>query len=329
MAWLESRHQIEYRPDLIDDARALRHASYKARAVVLPRKVLVTREFLDFSPKLTAVARLHVGTDNTDLEACAERRVRVIQSSNANVRANAEFLLSGLLLLNRRGVISTLQGKPPTEIQMGRELNGSTVGLLGLAATAHTLAVLLNATGARLIGYDPAVHYSSPIWQQLRVQPVSLLELMSTADSISVQMLYASRFKNFINDKMLSACKQGQVWVGTSRSAVFDEAAMAAALKDGRIDACMLDGAETSFARPGSPLHNAPNLFLTPRLGSNTREARVRASWYVAHRLHDTLGERSNPNESILSRPMDLELPGGNVPSQWGESGFDSLGRGI
>ena len=79
------------------------------------------------------------------------------------------------------------------------------------------------------------------------------------------------------------------MWVGTSRSKLFDPAALAAALTDGRIEACMLDGAEAGFASKGSPLHDLTNLFLTPRLGSYTRESQVRASWYVAQRIHETL----------------------------------------
>ena len=89
LAWLESRHSLEYRPELAADPGSLRKAIYKVQAVVLPRKAVVTREFLDFAPMLKAVARMHVGTDNTDLEACRERGVRVVQASTANVRSNA------------------------------------------------------------------------------------------------------------------------------------------------------------------------------------------------------------------------------------------------
>ena len=49
------------------------------------------------------------------------------------------------------------------------------------------------------------------------------------------------------------------------------------------------DGANPQFAAAGTPLHNIPNLHLTPRLGSHTREAKLRGSWYVAHRIHETL----------------------------------------
>jgi phosphoglycerate dehydrogenase-like enzyme len=308
LAWIESRHSALCRPELANDPIALRKAIYNAQAVVLPRKVVVTQEFLDFAPLLKAVARMHVGTDNTDLEACRERKVRVIQATTANVRSNAEYLLASLLLLYRRGIGSSLVGDRHADIRLGRELNGSTVGIFGLAPTAHTLALMLHSLGAKLIGYDPAVHHTAPIWNRLQVQPVSLQELMSRSDAVSVQVMYASRYQGFINDKLLAYCKPGQLWVGISRSHLFDSDALARALGDGRIEACMLDGAESGFASKGTALHELENLFLTPRLGSHTREARLRASWYVAHRIHETLAApRVNQYEGPASAPMDLD----------------------
>jgi len=96
---VQERHAVEVRPRLALDPSALRKAVYKTTALLLPRKVVITREFLDFAPKLRAVARMHVGSENTDLEACRERQVRVIQTSTANVRSNTEFLLASLLAL--------------------------------------------------------------------------------------------------------------------------------------------------------------------------------------------------------------------------------------
>lgn len=311
LAWLEARHSVEVRPELAGDSSALRKAIYNAQAVVLPRKVQVTREFLDFAPLLKAVARMHVGTDNTDLEACRERKVRVIQATTANVRSNAEYLLAALLLLYRRGIGSSLIGDRHADIRIGRELNGSVVGIFGLAPTAHTLALILHSLGAKLVGYDPAVHHTAPLWSRLHIQPLALPDMLAQADAISVQMMYASRYQGFINDKVLAHCKPGQLWVGTSRTHLFDSEALAAALTDGRIEACMLDGAETGFASRGTPLHELNNLFLTPRIGSHTRESRLRASWYVAHRIHETLAApRVSGLDQLSSGPMALE-PGG------------------
>ena len=322
-AWLETRHAVQFRPELADDLVALRKACYKTKGIVFPRQSVVTRDFLNFLPKLKAVARLHVGTDNTDLEACRERDIKVIHASSANVRSNAEYLLATLLLLYRRCIVSSLIGRKDPTQQMGRELHGSTVGIMGLAPTAHTLAGMLHALGVRLIGYDPAIHHTAPIWERLHIQPVTLPELMSQSNAISVQMLYAARYKGFINSKLLAACKRHQLWVGISRSQLFDEAALAEALRDGRIEACILDGADASFAGKTSPLNGLKNLFITPRLGSHTLEARLRSSWYVAHRMHEAISSlegASGLGQAAHSAAMDLELPGAVSPSQWGES---------
>lgn len=316
-AWLEARHSIAYRPELAAaDVATLRKAIYKTQAMVLPRKFVVTRDFLDFAPLLKAVARLHGSSDNTDLEACRARRVRVIQSTTANVRSNAEYLLAGLLMLFRRGIAAPVLGDRHAPLRMGRELHGSVVGLLGVAPTAHALAIMLQSLGAKLIGYDPAVHHTAPVWARLHVRPVSLEELMAQSDGVSVQVLYASRYAGFINAKVLAHCKPGQAWVGITRSDLFDPHALAAALHDGRIDAALLDGAEAGFASRGSPLHDMGNLLLTPRLGSHTREARLRASWYVAHRLHETLSAPRHAGFDQPSGAMELDpAPAENLPS--------------
>jgi phosphoglycerate dehydrogenase-like enzyme len=223
-------------------------------------------------------------------------------------------------------MVSALLGRKLGQVRMGRELAGSTVGLLGLAPVAHTLAPMLNSLGVRVIGYDPAVHHAAELWDKLGVEPVPLHELLSRSDAISLQMVYASRFKGWINERLLNHCKHGQLWVGVSRSALFDPEALALALCDGRIDACLLDGANPQFAAPGSPLHGIPNLHLTPRLGSHTREAKLRASWYLAHRIHETLSPeeaRRDPWNSDFAAldssgfPESGDPPQSASPSQW------------
>ena len=327
LAWLQERHAVTLAPELADDPSALRKQVYKTRALVLPPHVVVSREFLDFAPLMQVVARMQISSDNTDLEACAQRQIRVIQARSATVRSNAEYLLYGLLMLYRRGMVSALLGRKLAQVRMGRELNGSTIGLLGLAPVAHTLAPMLKCLGVRLLGYDPAVHQGAPIWGKLGIEYIPVNELLARSDAVSLQMVYATRFKGWINERLLNHCKPGQLWVGLSRSALFDPEALALALTDGRIDACLLDGAHPQFAAPGTPLYDIPNLHLTPRLGSHTREAKLRASWYVAHRIHETLspavvrGQAQVSDFSVLDSldsSQDPEWPPIDTPSQWG-----------
>ena len=328
-SWLQERHEVVYRPDWADDAIALRKAVAKTRALVLPSHVVVSREFLDFAPELQLIARMQFSSDNTDLDACASRRIRVVQARSATMRSNAEYLLYGLLMLYRRGMVSALLGRKLAHVRMGRELGGSTVGMLGLAPVAHTLAPLLKAMGVRLLGYDPAVHHAAPIWNKLGVEPVPLNDLLARSDAVSLQVIYATRFRGWLNERLLNHCKPGQLWVSVSRSSLFDPEALALALSDGRIGACLLDGASENFAAEGSPLHGIPNLHLTPRLGSHTREAKLRASWYVAHRIHETLspgaalGRSLNKGQGAADdlQPLSGSEDGSMNPSGWGMLG--------
>ena len=329
LAWLEARHPVVSRLDLAADASGVRKALYKAAGVVMPRKLPVTRELLDFAPLLKAVARMHGGGDTTEVEACRERKVRIIVAATANARANAEYLLASLLLLYRRGFAATLAGDRHSDVRPGRELNGSMVGIFGLGPTAHALAPMLHALGVKLVGYDPAVHATAPIWAKLHIQPVSLQEMLSQADAVSVQVMFASRYVGFINDQMLTHCRHGQVWVAISRSPLFDPPALARALADGRIEAAVLDGAQPAFAAKGSPLHGLPNLVLTPRLGSFTQEARVRASWHVAYRLHEAIAGPLASGPFPISGPMELDGPVSGLGPMSGPASLDGVwGKG-
>ena len=82
LAWLQERHEVSFRPELADDPAELRKSTYKTRAIVLPPHVVVSSEFLDFAPKLEIVARMQISSDNTDLNACARRTVRVLQDGH-------------------------------------------------------------------------------------------------------------------------------------------------------------------------------------------------------------------------------------------------------
>lgn len=298
LSWLQERHEVAYHPEWADEPGTLRKAVVATRALVLPPYVVVSREFLDCAPKLRLIARMQFSSDNTDLEACASRQIRVVQARSATMRSNAEYVLYGLLMLYRRGMVSALLGRKLSHVRMGRELSGSTVGMLGLAPVAHTLAPMLKALGVRLVGYDPAVHHAAPIWDKLGVVPVTMTELLERSDAVSLQVIYATRFRGWLNERLLNHCKPGQLWVSVSRSSLFDPEALALALSDGRIDACLLDGASEGFAAEGTPLHGLANLHLTPRLGAHTREAKLRASWYVAHRIHETL----SPSAAVALR---------------------------
>ncbi len=282
--WLQEQHEVDYRPELMTDVARLYEALHDVQALVAPPQLRINQTLLAYAPRLQVVGRIHDSIENLDLEACQRRNVRITQASTATVRAQAEFLLSNLLTLVRH------HGMPsPAVRNYGREINDIRIGLIGMTPVVYELAPVLQMLGARLTGYDPALHRSAEIWPRLGVQPLGLRELLEGADVVSMQMLYASRYRGLLGERVLDACKVGQLWVCISRPDLFDVRALSETIRSGRIDALMLDSDEDALWAKGGPLADLPNLFVTPRLAAYTHEAVVRGSWFLADRIHETL----------------------------------------
>ena len=214
-----------------------------------------------------------------------------------------------LLLVLRRGLgvrpLSASAAEVPI-LPVGREIHGSTVGIIGLTATAHDVAPLLSSMGANLIGYDPAVHRSSELWGRLSIAPMGLADLLMKADSVICLMNFASRYRGLFNDRTLADCRSGQYWVCLSRAEVFELTALADALRSRTIAACIIDSSDDSLNQPGGELDGLPNFVRTPGLSANTIEAKVRESWFVLDRIDEMLELPDADFEGQMSAPMPL-----------------------
>ena len=290
--WLAARYRVDYQPGLAHDLQALHGRLYRTDALVLPSWLPVTRQMLDFAPRLVVLGRIYDGGDNIDLQACRQRTVRVVQAVSTSARATAEFLLGCLLTLYRSG--RAVAAWPPAAglPGLGREVDDSVVGLLGLSEPAQLLAPMLQVLGARVVGYDPALHRSDPVWRRMGVQPLSLDDLLQTADAVSLQLPFATRYRGLLGERVLATCKPGQLWASVSRLAVFDEQALADAVRQGRIEAIWVDSQPQSQVEIPAALQGLEGLRITPRLAPRTREALLRGSWFLADRLHDMLQAR-------------------------------------
>ena len=294
MQWLVARHPVRYAPDLARDPRALRQALRQVRALVIPPTVALDIDTLSQAPLLQAVGRLSGGVENIDFEACARAGVDVVRPADATAPAEAEFVIGALLQLLRRVPVLNSEG-----LLVGRELGQATVGLVGLSPAAQPLAGLLHAFGARVIGYDPALHGNDPLWHHWRVEPVSLRELMEASDGVAVLLSYFTRYQGLMSERFLAQCKPNQVLVSIAPSQLFDELALADVLGTGRMAAAWFDSMDAGAMMPGQPLQQLDTLQVSPRVASTTRESRQRAAWDVARRL-----------DALLSPPA-VNPPGG------------------
>ena len=310
MQWLEERHSVRYAPELAREPRAFRQALYNVRSLIVPPSVAIDSQALHYAPVLRAVGRVSAGAENIELDACARAGVEVVRSLTATAQAEAEFMIGALLALLRRVPVVGSDG-----MLVGRELGSATVGLVGMAPAARSMAQLLGGFGSRVIGYDPSVHASDGVWERWNVKPRGLRELLEESDAVCVLLSYFSRYHGLLGERFLPFCKPNQVIVSITHSALFDEQALADALGSGRVAAAWLDSLEPGALDEGRPLSGMDTLQITPRVASTTRESRLRSAWAVVKRIDELLTLTPNaPREFKPTTPdVSLDLKAGPV----------------
>lgn len=284
--WLAERHDARFAPELVADYDGLVDALRDARALVAPPAVCVDAALLRGARSLRAIGRASGGADNIDVDACRKARVEVVRSQTSTASAEAEFAIGALLSLLRRVPVEGSDG-----LKVGRELGCSTVGVVGLTPAARVLTQLLQAFGTRVIGYDPGMHPSDPIWARWGIEAVGLSELVEHSDGLVLLMPYFERFRGLIGGRQLEGARPGQVLVSLSHSGLLDELALARALRSGQLRAAWFDSMEPGWLESGRPLNGVSTLQVTPRLAGTTRESRVRAAWAVARSIDALLNE--------------------------------------
>lgn len=284
MRWLEARHAVRHAPHLARDARAFRQGLYDVRALIVPPELALDAQTLQQAPMLRAVGRVSAGAENIDRDACALAGVEVVRSLTATAQAEAEFMIQAMLSLLRRFPIIGADGN-----LAGRELSGSTVGVVGMSAAARSMAQLLAGFDVRMVGYDPARHASDDVWERWLIAPLGLRELLEESDVVCVLLPYFNRYRGLLGERFLPHCKPHQVIVSIAHSALFDEVALADALANERISAVWLDSVEPGLLEAGRPLHGIESLQVSPRVASTTGDAHLRSAWAVAKRIDQIL----------------------------------------
>lgn len=288
ISWLEMRHSVRYAPHLARDPRAFRQGLYDVRAVVIPPALALDALTLQQAPMLRAVGRVSAGAENIDLDACVRAGVEVVRSLTATAQAEAEFMIHAMLSLLRRFPVIGADGN-----LAGRELSGSTVGVVGMSAAARSMAQLLAGFDVRMVGYDPARHATDEVWERWRIAPLGLRELLEESDVVCVLLPYFNRYRGLLGERFLPHCKPRQVIVSIAHSALFEEVALADALANERISAVWLDSVEPGMLEAGRPLHGIDSLQVSPRVASTTGDSHLRSAWAVAKRIDQILATAS------------------------------------
>ncbi|BCJ49862.1 D-glycerate dehydrogenase [Actinoplanes sp. NBRC 14428] len=244
----------------------------------------MTEDVLSRAKELRAVVRTGVGYDSVDVAAAARLGITVSNLPGINANAVAEYTI-GLLLAQARGLVPMAAGVaagrwPRTD---GHELRGSTLGLIGRGAVAARVAPLAAAFGMRVLctGELPAP-----------VTRVTLDELLRDSDYVSVHTALTPRTRHLIDAAALARMKPGAHLINTARGPIVDEAALAEAVRTGRLAGAALDVVDVEPLPERSVLRGVEGIVVYSHMAGQTAEARQAAGLDGARELVAALDGR-------------------------------------
>ncbi len=257
-----------------------------ARAICIRDETQIRGAFFDAFPNLKAVGRLGVGLDNIDVPGCRQRGVAVLPATGANEVSVAELTIAGLMMLVRGSTYfatpQVVAGQWPRGRLIGREVSGRTLGIVGFGRIGRHVARRAQGLDMTVIAADPHVADDDPVWARTGVRKVSFDHVWDNADAISLHLPLTPDTRNLVSAEVIARFKPGTILVNVARGGIVDDAALAAALTDGRLGGALLDVYATEPVPADNPFHGVPNLILTPHIGATTEEARSRTGHMTA-----------------------------------------------
>ena len=258
-------------------------------AMIVRGRTKVTASVIDAASKLKVIGRAGVGVDNIDLEAAKKHKITVVNAPLSTSLAVAELTFALLLALAReipRADGSMKQGQWLKKELEGVELNGKTLGIIGLGRIGVEVGKRAAAFGMNIIAYDPLI--SEEDIKQRGAEPVSIQDLFAWSDFISLHLPLNVQTRDFIGPLAFSQMKDGVRIVCAARGGIIDESALLDALNHGKVAGAALDvfGQEP----PGlTETVSHPRLIATPHIGAQTAEAQSRASEDIASEVLSAL----------------------------------------
>lgn len=265
-----------------------------------PQGILVRSADMHDTPlpdSLLAIARAGAGTNNIPVEDCTNKGIVVFNTPGANANAVKELVLAGLLLASRDiiGGVEWAKGLKPGETSVakqvekgkgqfvGPEIQGKTLGVMGLGAIGVLVANAAEALGMKVIGYDPFLSVDNAWALSRSIQRSNSLEaLLEQSDYVTIHIPLSDKTRNMIDESMLAKMKPSAALLNFSRAELCDAKAVAAALAAGKLRRYVVDF-------PTEDVLNAPGVIAIPHLGASTPESEDNCADMAAKQTRDYL----------------------------------------
>lgn len=286
---------------------ALKPHLSQAHVLIIRDDITVDAALLDAAPNLKLIACVSISLNNVDLELATTRGILVMNTPGVSAIAAGEHTLALMLALSRRLVSAHNSLRDGYWLldrsrQAGVQLIGKTIGLIGLGRVGNVVALRCLAFGMAVLAYDPYVSEDSVI--DKRVQLVSLRELLSQSDFVSLHVPSTRETQGMINAETIAQMKPGVRILNTAHGSIIDEHALCQALKTGHVAGAAVD-VYREIPPYNNPLIGLDNVIHTPHIGDNTTEAMQDVSLRVVEQVIDALHDRDYRN--VVNMPL---LPG-------------------
>lgn len=272
-------------------------------AIIVRSRTKVTADVIAKAAKMKVIARAGVGVDNIDVAAATERRIPVVNAPRASTISVAELTIGHMLSLARRlheAHASTKAGKWEKKSFQGTELHGKTLGFVGSGRIGAEVARRAQAFGMRTIAYDP---YLPPeVAKERSIELTTLEAVLLDSDFVTVHAALTEETRHMLGAKQIALMKKSAYLVNCARGEIVDEAALADAIREGRIAGAALDVYEKE-PPTGSPILAVGNTSLTPHIAASTKEAQERVGTDV---VEDVMAVLSGGRPRSIVNPKSI-----------------------
>jgi D-3-phosphoglycerate dehydrogenase len=256
-----------------------------ANALIVRSGTKVTRELLEAAPELRIVGRAGIGVDNIEIDAATDQGVIVANAPEGNVRAASEHTVA-MAFATARSVPQAharlKDGEWAKGEFLGTELNGKTLGIVGLGRVGQEVAKKLDSLGMDLVAFDPYI--SEERAEQIGAELADLDTTLERADVVTIHTPLTPETENMIGDAELAKMEGGYV-VNCARGGIVDEPALAEAVEDGVVAGAALDVFAEEPLPADSPLLDVEDVIVTPHLGASTEAAQENVAVSTAEQI--------------------------------------------
>jgi len=303
---VERGYETVHTPPYADSAVISEYLQETGAEGIVSRMGRLDAAVMDVAPQLKVISKHGVGVDNIDIQAAADRGIPVLVATGANAVSVAEHAIALLLATVKRilpldaGLRAGRWEKPGFS---GREIAGSTMGLMGMGAIAQATGRIAKGFRLNLVGFDPYAPDSA--FEELGVTRCASFEDMLTRTNIlSLHCPLTDQTRRILNADTLAHMPEGGYVINTARGGLIDEAALVAAIQSGHLAGAGLDTFAVEPPAPDHPFFSVPEIVLTPHIGGVTRQAGARVGVDAVRGIFQVLDGQPVAPERIINRKL-------------------------